>query len=160
MKTLKGHAVTEGDYKDIEDQLNALFYELVFKPIVDLLKPHNAQVKAAAKELRNSSPSQFSNRELRNAKFDPVVAGINSGKVQYTAGVFSGDFNASISKALKGYGAKWNKQTKTWAIAPAALPVEVIDAAKNYAATARQLHEALEDRLKQIERRADAEVGP
>lgn len=143
LKVLKGHALTESDYSDIEKQLKELFYQLIFKPIVDLLAPQNAQVKAAAKELKNSV--------LLNAKFDPIVTGINSGKIQYVDGTFSGDFNAAISRALKSYGAQWNRQTKTFAIQPEQLPAQVTDAVAGYAETAKQLHDALEARLKTIE---------
>lgn len=142
-RTLKAHPIVESDYADIEAQLNTLLYDLIFKPIVDLLAPRNAQVKTAAREFRNSV--------LQNAKFDPIVAGVNSGKIQYVGGVFTGDFNATISRALRAYGAKWNRQTKTFTIPVSQLPAEVTDAVKGYAEAARKLHEALDDRLREME---------
>lgn len=153
MKTLKGKGLTESDFSDVESQLKELFYQLIFKPIVDLLKPHNAQVKSAARQLKNSS-----NHRMLNAKYSPIVAGINSGKIQYVDGIFSGDFNAAISSALKGYGAKFNKRTATWAIMQQALPVEIVSAIKEYANTARQLHDALDGQLRKIEMNLSYEI--
>lgn len=144
MKTLPGQALHESDYASIEKQLRALFYELVFQPVVRLLAPRNAQVRAAAKELKNSS-------DLRNAKYDPIVSGIHSGRVQYVDGVFSGDFSASISRALREYGAKFNKRTGTFSIIPEALPFEVTAAAAEYAETAELLHEKLMETLNAIQ---------
>lgn len=129
-----------------------IFYDIIFKPLVDLLAPHNKQVKIASKELKNSSVRL-------NAKFDPIVAGINSGRIQYVDSIFSGDFNASISKALKSYGATFNKRTKTFALAPEFLPAEILEAAENYAAEARNLHDALRDKLSSIERSLSWEVS-
>lgn len=146
MKTIKGQELHESDYADVQKQLRALFYTLIFQPIVKLLAPHNAQVKSAARQLKNSS-----NHQMRNAQYDPIVTGINSGKIQYVDGIFSGDFNAAISKALKGYGAQFNKRTATWSIVPQALPVEVIRAIKEHADVARKLHYELDDKLKNIE---------
>lgn len=142
MKRIRSKPVVESDYADIEDQLRALFKKLIFSPLVELLAPRNAQVKSAARQLRNS---------LENAKYDAIIAGINSGKIQYVDGTFSGDFNAAISGALKKYGALFNKRTSTWSIIPQALPVEVLKAITQYQATARKLHEDLEDKLRNMQ---------
>lgn len=145
MKTLKGQQLHESDYADIQRQLEALFYKIIFKPMVDLLSPHNAQVKAAK-------------GELRNAKSDPLVAGINSGKIQYVVDTFSGDFNASISKALRSYGAQFNKRTGTFTILPEMLPIEVLEAAKAYSEAAERLHDDLLSVLDGIQRGLEKSV--
>jgi SPP1 gp7 family putative phage head morphogenesis protein len=111
---------------------------------VDLLAPRNAQAKAAAKTLKNSA-------ERRNASFDPIVAGIHSGKIQYVDDTFTGDFNAAISRALRSYGAKFNKQTKSYSVLPQQLPAEVLEAAAEYARVAKELHDELEKRLSEIQ---------
>lgn len=122
----------------------ALFKRLIFDPIIELLAPQNAQVKAAKKTLKNS-------KILKNAKYDTLIAGINSGKIQYVAGSFTGDFSAALSRDLRALGAKFNKRTSAFTIVPEALPAEVLQAIKDYASTARKLHEALEDKLRNIE---------
>lgn len=144
MKTLRGYKISDSDYADMERQLKALFKKIIFDPIIDLLAPHNAQVKAAKKTLKNS-------KVLYNAKYDSIVTAINAGQIQYFNGTFSGNFNATLSAALKSYGAQFNKQTKTFSIVPEALPNEVRESIKNYAARARKYHEDLEDELKNIQ---------
>lgn len=139
MKTLKPQKLHESDYIGVQRQLEKLFYDLVFRPVVELLSPHNAQVRTAA-------------RELRNAIVAPVVAGIRSGRIQYVEDTFSGDFNAPISKALKSYGARYNKRLGTFTILPQDLPSEVLEAANEYADEAKKLYVALNKRLIEIER--------
>lgn len=143
VKTIRGQKLRESDYADVERQLKDLFYRLLFKPVVDLLAPHNKQVKAAGASIK---------KELRNAAFDPIVAGINSGRIQYVADVFTGEFNAAISRALRSYGAKFNRQTKAYSVLPQQLPVEVLEAAAAYAKAAKDLHDALGAKLDEIQR--------
>lgn len=138
MKLLKPQKLHESDYSNVEEQLRAIFYELIFNPIVSLLAPHNAQVKSAA-------------RELRNAVVAPVVAAIRSGKIQYVNDTFSGNFNAEISKALRSYGANYNKLQGTFTIVPQDLPMEVLAAVNEYAKAAEDLHDDLAKVLKNLE---------
>lgn len=146
MKTLKPLPLRTSDYSDVRKQLEAIFYKIVFKPVVDLLAPHNAQVRVAAKE-------------LRNAVVAPVVAAIRAGRIQYADDTFSGDFNAEISKALRSYGAQYNKQQKTFTIVPQDLPVEVLAASNEYAQAAKDLHDQLDTVLKGIERNLEQLTG-
>ena len=156
MTVLKGRPVAEADYADVQKQLQDIFYRLLFAPLVELLAPHNAQVKAAARELKNSKSAV---RELRNASVAPVVNGIRSGKIQYSDGVFSGDFNAAISSALRSYGAQFNKTTGNFTLAPQDMPVEVLAAVNEYADVARQLHEELMKKIDEIGRNLTYTVG-
>lgn len=137
MKTLKTQPLREADWDGMEEQLNRLFFDIIFKPILDLLLPHNAQIKAAAKEIKNA-------REV-------VVAALRSGKLQYSNGVFSGEFNAVLSRELKKIGAEWNKTTKTFKLAPNMLPPDVAAMAQEYNETAEALHRELDKRLAEIE---------
>lgn len=150
MKTLKGHGIHPSDYLDIEIQLRKLFYQVIYKPILDILAPHNAQIKAARASLK---------KEIRNAKYDPIVDGINSGKIQYVDSIFSGDFNAAISKALRSYGAKFNKRTKTYAVLEQQLPPEVLAAARDLAQRAKGYHESLEKKLTEMVMTMTYQVG-
>lgn len=139
MKTLRAQRLRESDYEDVQRQLGELFYALLFKPLVDLLAPHSRQVKSAVKE-------------MRNAAYDSVVSAIRSGQIQYVNGEFSGEFNAQISSALRKYGAKWDRATKTFSALPQQLPVEVLEAAAESDRMARLLHDTLMARLDGIER--------
>lgn len=135
---IKPQPLHESDYSDMEEQLRELFYELVFSPILEILNPHNAQVRAAAKELKNAATST-------------VVAALRAGKIQYDDGVFSGDFNARISKELSGMGAKWNKQSKVFSLAANLLPPDVASMATEYNETAKLMHRRLDERLAEME---------
>lgn len=138
VKLLRPQPLKESDYDDMRKQLELIFYKLIFKPIVDLLSPYNAQVKKAAKE-------------LRNAIIAPVVSGIKAGRIQYVKNTFSGDFNAEISKALKSYGANYNKRLGTYTILPQDLPVDVLAAVNEYAEAAKALHDELDKQLGEIQ---------
>lgn len=129
----------------MEAQLKKIFFDVIFRPVLDLLLPHNAQVKAAAKEFKNAGDAA-------------VVAALRGGKIQYTAGTFSGDFTAATTKELKKMGAKWNKQTKTFFLAPNLIPTDVAAMATEYADAAKKLHDELYKRLSEIEINLEALV--
>lgn len=139
MKTLPGQELRPSDYSDMRSQLRAVFYEIIFRPVIELLKPHNKQVKMAA-------------RDLRNAKADPVVNALLSGQVQYEDSTFSGEFSATISRALRSYGAVWDKRAGTFAITPELLPPSITEAAAQYQDAAVRLHDALRSKLDEVER--------
>lgn len=141
MKVIRGQKLRESDWADMEAQLRELFYAVVFKPIVDIMAPHSRMVKDAAASMK---------REVRNAAYDPIVSAIRSGRIQYVADEFSGEFSAAISRALHSYGAKFNRLTKTYAVLPQQLPVEVLDAAAEYAAAAKGVHDSIEARLAEM----------
>jgi SPP1 gp7 family putative phage head morphogenesis protein len=138
VKTLKPQPLRESDYDDVRRQLEKIFYAIIFKPLVDLLSPHNKQVRTAASE-------------LKNAIEDPIVTGIRSGQIQYSNGVFSGQFNSRISRALKSIGAKFSKTTKVFTLAPDLVPPAVRAAAHSYEQTARKLHDSAMKALDGVE---------
>lgn len=135
-KLVQRQTIHPNDYADVEAQLREIFFKILFEPVIKLLAPRNAQVKKAVKELKNT-------KGRWNDKADPIVAGINSGKIQYVDGVFSGDFDASTSRALRSYGASWNKRLKTFTILPEALPDEVVAVAYERASWDQKLHARL-----------------
>ena len=159
MRVIRGRPLHESDYADVRKQLQKIFYDIIFRPVVDILAPHNAQVKAAAKELKRNPRRNSAVCELRNASVAPVVSGIRAGRIQYVDGVFSGDFNAAISSALKSYGAAFNKNTGTFALGPHEMPIEVLAAINEYAGVAKQLHEELDKALAKIQRDLTYTVG-
>ncbi len=126
VKTLKPQPLRESDYADIRRQLESIFYEIIFKPVVALLAPHNRQVRDA--------------KELRNAVEDPIVVALKSGRVQYNNGVFTGQFDSRISKSLKAIGAAFNKTSKAFTLDPKRVPPAVLAMAHTYQQTARKLH--------------------
>ena len=139
---IKPQPILESDYADATAQIQRLFFDVIFRPIIGLLAPHSEMVKAAAKEMR---------KELRNAPEDPIVAAIKAGRIQYKSGVFSGTFNATVSKALIALGAKFNKNTKLFTLTPELVPMAVKDMAIQYHNADRKLHEEALRVLKSIE---------
>lgn len=83
-------------YLHIEDFINALFYDVLYKPILRLL--------------------DLNENELRNS-FDPLFDAITRGLVAYRDGAFTGKFNAQISKQLTKLGAKYDVRNGTWVLA-------------------------------------------
>lgn len=138
MKKIKAQPLRESDWNGMEKQLQDIFFGLIFQPILDLLLPHNAQVKSAAKEMKNAGDQA-------------VVAALKAGRIQYEKGVFSGDFNAAVSRELRKLGAAWNKTTKTFALPPDKVTPEVAAMARAYQEAAKQLHDELNKRLAEIE---------
>lgn len=138
MRVLRVPHLKEADYSDVEGQLKAIFYRILFKPLVDVLKAQGVQGKEAAKE-------------LRNAPVDVVVAAIESGRVQYGAGVFSGTFNARIADSLRSLGAVKDKRSGTYTMDKAKVPPDIISTAFRYTDKTKAIHAELEKRLDEIE---------
>lgn len=61
---------------------------------------------------------------LKNAN-GVLLDAIKLGKITYHRGEFSGRFNASISKELKGLGARWDRKQGTWKIPQSSLPMDL-----------------------------------
>ena len=152
MKTLPARKpMTEQDYADMERQVLSLFRDILFQPIIDLLAPKNAQVRAAKRELKNSI--------LRNAKNSAIINGIRAGKIQYEDSTFSGDFNSSISRELRALGAKYNKRDKTFVLLHEQMPTDVLEAVVEYSNVAQKLHDQLDSVLESIQKNMDQLVS-
>jgi len=92
------------DFEEIEKKILDLYKQNVFLPIL--------------REL--TLPS----KTLKNAK-DVLLSAIQTGRITFYRGVFSGRFNSSISKELKSLGARWDRKQGTWNIPQSALPIEI-----------------------------------
>lgn len=107
MKQLQPIRIKQKYHLGIEKKIQEYFDRIFYRPIIDAIKRHT---KTA---FLNSS--------------NPVRDALNSGKIQYADGKFTGKFNASISKQLKEIGAKWSKKGY-WVIKKNDLPAEIISA--------------------------------
>ena len=88
--------------KEIEDYI----YSLVFRDLIDYLR------KNLAVEIQNQKTT-----ELRKA--------VESNRIVYTDGVFTGNFSSSISKELRDLGAKWRKRYKGFYLPLEKMPMEL-----------------------------------
>ncbi len=98
----------EREIDDIEKEILKVFKSSVYFPLL-------AVIKEPKKTLQKNS--LFDNRA--------VVDALNSGRITFNRGQFSGRFNAAISKELKALGARWDRKQGTWKILLSSLPIEL-----------------------------------
>lgn len=142
MRTLPPQPLRDNYWLDVESQLKAIFYEIVFAPLMGTLKATTQQAKGnvLTSEVRNAGGTYVA---LTNA--------IKSGRVQYVEGVFSGEFNVSITKDLKAIGAKYDMRSKTYRADVQQVPASIRAEAANYNMDARKTHDELQRQLNDIE---------
>ena len=121
-------------YADVEKQLRRLFYEILYAPILAIVKKATAQ------------PA-----EVRNAPEDPLLLALKSGRVQYQAGTFSGEFNAAISKSLRRLGASWDARGRVYRLEEARVPAWVTTEATSYQMRAKGVHEEIQRALNAVQ---------
>lgn len=100
-KTLKPVVISQGLIDALEKEMVKLFKEQIYKPLVYALRESVV---------------------LNSVGEDKLIIAIQSGRVRYHQGVFRGKFNAAVSKALRGLGAKWDRKQKGYRIHLASLP--------------------------------------
>lgn len=120
---------TTEDYDEIEEKIKMLLRREIYLPLV--------------RELGETK------KVLKNAIEDLLTA-IQSGRIQFYRGVFSGKFNATISKELKAIGAKWEGKSATFKITQTALPIEVRNAVSMSASRFEQKLQSIDKKLSQF----------
>lgn len=96
---------TPNDFETLEDRIKETFREEIYLPVM-------RELGISTKTLKNSSDK------------DDLKKALKSGRVVYSMGGFSGNFNASISRDLKKLGATWDKQISSFRITFSSLPAE------------------------------------
>lgn len=114
-------------FADVEKQLRRIFYEVLFAPLLATIERATAQ-DAAVRE---------------NVSSDPLRDALHSGRIQYEAGIFSGEFSAPISRALRRIGATFDSRSKVYRLHPSQVPPWVTSEATSYQMKARGTHKAL-----------------
>ena len=97
--------VNEKDWKNIDDQLQTLFWKWYYLPLISILGEDRYTIK--------------------NANNNDLIEAIKKGTVVYRDGEFSGSFNSRISRELSKF-AKYDGRSKTWKGRP---PADVLGAA-------------------------------
>jgi SPP1 gp7 family putative phage head morphogenesis protein len=123
------------EYEPIEKQLLRMFREIIFNPVVAVLR----EVTTQAKSIFNSTQSVVS---------DALV----SGTIQYAGGIFSGKYNAQISKAIRDLGAVWDNRKKQYYLSPAKVPSWVKTAAALAQAKAERIHIEIKAKLDETQK--------
>jgi SPP1 gp7 family putative phage head morphogenesis protein len=137
MKYLKPQKNQPKYYEPIEKELAAIFYEILFKPTIDIIKRYTDQ------------------RILLNARIDKLEAAIKAGTIQYADGVFSGKFNAGTSKELRDIGAKWDQRSKVFRINPQLTPDSIRVQAGLIASRAKEMHAEIQRALDNTQKDLD-----
>ncbi len=114
-------------YEDMEKQLTEIFRAIVFEPIFEVIHGATDQRLNAAET------------PLRNA--------LRRGRVQYSNGVFSGQFNSAISRYLRSIGGRFDARGRVYRLAPAKVPSWVSAESGRYQSLARDTHEELKKAL-------------
>lgn len=126
----------------VERHVRDHFWEVLFFPLVD-------RMRAAGVEVGTIRDNVFGLPEK-----SAVVRALESGKLWYADGEFSGHFNAEISRELRDMGATLDKERATFRLSVERLPLDIRGAAGASVDRSRKLHQALQETLTTIEANA------
>jgi SPP1 gp7 family putative phage head morphogenesis protein len=138
MKLLTPQRMRPDYYKPIERELEAVFYEILYRPIVDTIK-------------------QQTGRNTRlNAKYEALEQAIADGVVQYTQdnkgkGIFSGKFNRAIASDIRSIGGSFDARKGIYSIEQSQVPASIKSKAALAQAKARDLNEAIKKTIDRIQ---------
>lgn len=118
---------TPNDFEQLEERIKEAFKKSIYIPILKEL--HNRDLK------------------LKNAlDKDDLKGALKSGRVVYSMGGFSGNFNASISRELRQLGATWDGQINSWRVTLSSLP-------QSYQQLIAVSNQSNKDRMERIKQR-------
>lgn len=148
MKTLAPLRLKPTYWRSIEDQIIETLRFVLFIPLVHAVKSieHGTKINAL----------------ILNAKEDPLTLALRGGRVQYTNGVFSGQFSAGITNSLRRLGARFDERTRTFSVESSLVPNWLKAEAAAYQLKAREIHDVLARKLDEIQRtmKHDINVRP
>lgn len=104
MIELKPIRETSQEYDEIEKKIKDLFKREIYIPLI--------------KEFSDNAKS------LKNSKED-LNRALQSGRLTYSKGKFSGKLNATLTKELKALGAKWDKSEQCFSLPYPQLPIDL-----------------------------------
>lgn len=161
----------EKTYRPLEKAVSYVFYELIYKPIFDIvkeeigddwlklalpkvLKERRTQRKDDLKEEIERNKEVYSylykNAKGRDDGQNPLIRAIISGRVQYVQDHFEGAFNAQISRAIKDMGGRFDSRTKHWRIPLAKLTPQVSIAIGTASGKVNRIKERVEEHLEKL----------
>ncbi len=110
--------------------------------------------------IRQADQDAKAKKILQNAKGDDaLIEAIRSGRVQYTAGVFSGQFSASISTAIRRMGGTFNERTRSFTIDQAKVPSQIKAEAAAFQIRAQDVHKLLKRELDEVQKRIPHDIN-
>jgi SPP1 gp7 family putative phage head morphogenesis protein len=125
------------DYADMEDQVLTAIYRVVFQRIVTAI--------------READPATAKVLQVQNAPQTALEKALLSGRIQYLAGVFSGDFSAQTAVEIRRMGGRFDKRMHVYFIDVKLVPAWVKAASESFRAKAKSLHEEIKRQLDRTE---------
>ncbi len=125
-------------YEGMERQLKAIFKLIVFDPVLEVIAAATAQ--------------------RVNAREDALRSALQSGRVQYSDGTFSGEFQAAIGRYLRSLGATFDARAKIYRLAPSKVPSWISAEAGLYSVRARAAHTQIKKTLGYIQASLDQAI--
>lgn len=116
----------------IAKEIYALLKATIFDPLYQIMEPMSTKL---------------------NAKANNLIQALQSGKMQYVNEYFIGPLNISITKELRGIGARYNKVKKAFQLERSKLPQDVLLAASEADQLAKAQLEKVQNFLYAIEGR-------
>lgn len=163
MKTLPGQQVDHNEYADLMAAIDKAIWEMVYKPVVDLVRPSLPAVLRGSVAPR--ALQEATSRELHNASTDALRKALKDGSVQIVKSPKGDELLFSVAKpdikissALRDFGAKLNKQTGLWACPRASVPTWVTIEGESYDVKARAVHDAVKNLVDELGDKVDAIV--
>lgn len=150
MKTLKKQTLKYGDWSMLEDRINDLLWEIIFRPIV--------------KQIKSLLPKNMLPDELKNAKEAPLRKALRSGAVQMTTdaktgkAIFSlvgGRSSRDLADAFREFGASLNKTLGAYTCPLASVPAWVRAESATYEDKSRKAHNEVKRILREVSSKAD-----
>lgn len=124
--------ISTSDFEQLEQRLKDFFRREIYWPLLkDLGEPAR---------VLNSVDDEY--RALQDALF--------AGKVTFYRGVFSGRFNASVSKILRSLGATWDRRSSTYRILSSSLPMSIRNLISASETRFKAKLDKIDDKLAQI----------
>lgn len=120
------------EYDAIEKRIKDAFLELLYKPILRIID--------------GTGDTRVS--RVTNASITALFYALQSGRVHYAHGRFSGSFSAAVSKELRDLGANYDRSSKTYSLDKKFLPPDI-----------RVAVQASEDRFKKKLASIDMKLG-
>lgn len=163
MKTLQAQEVRYGDYKEVLARVDAILWELVYEPVVRLVRPtlpRSLKAQISPRELREATAA-----ELRNAGDDALKRALQDGSVQVVAdrktgrvSFFVAKPDRKISDALRAFGATLDRRDGSWSCQQEQVPGWVRAESESYGLRAREAHERVKRLLDDLEGRIGGAV--
>lgn len=139
MKTLAPLRLKPSYWKDTERQVISILRDTLFRPLVDLIRQSG-----------HKSPFAVA---LSNAnRTEKLLEALQVGRVQYTGGMFSGQFSAAISTAIEDMGGVFNKTTRIFTIEQSKVPNWIKAEAAAFHVRSQEIHDLLIRKLDEIQK--------